>query len=619
MKIIKLFKSIESFETERLSAIKLTSSDLNRLTEMHTNPQTMATLGGVWSAKKIQENLDWNLKQWTQNGFGLWMFYLKDTNEWVGRGGIRRVTVEGVEEVEVAYALMPKFWQQGFATEIAKACTEIAFEFLRLNDLVCFTLTTNKASQRVMEKAGFQYERNFTVNYDGVDYPQVLYRLKNYRKVEITPYDNTWPEIFKQESQKIQIALGNSLKEIHHIGSTSIPGMPAKPIIDILLECDNIDEIDKIKNNLHPLGYFYLRRQVIPHRSFFTSKKTDNIGFNVHIYEVGDPQIKRHVNFRDYLIHNPIDAKNYAELKLSLAKKFYHDMNNYVIGKDALVQEIDAKAKLWPSKRKNFLPPKFIKSFTQEKSLKAIVANLNLHMIYFAQYLKQVELVRIPGITLVSSGLPDDTFNYVLDADFSESQASNKIAEVTHYFKKKNIPFSWWISPYDKPENLSDYLEKQNFLNTENNIAMYLDLDTWKPPLTDLPELEIIRAKDEKTLRDFALVLATDPSISKKYFSWIASILREDDPLEYYVGYVNGKPVVRGLICYYAGVAGLYWLSTTPDARRKGYATAMQQYRLKRAKELGYHIAVLQASKEGYSLYQKLGYKECGVFREFKY
>lgn len=117
---------------------------------------------------------------------------------------------------------------------------------------------------------------------------------------------------------------------------------------------------------------------------------------------------------------------------------------------------------------------------------------------------------------------------------------------------------------------------------------------------------------------DFALVLAKDEPSFKTYFSWIASVLTDDDPIEYYVGYVDGKPVVRGLSCYFAQVAGLHWLSTLPSERRRGYGRAMQEYRLKRAKDLGYHIAVLQASSEGYPLYRKLGYKECGLFREYK-
>ena len=147
---------------------------------------------------------------------------------------------------------------------------------------------------------------------------------------------------------------------------------------------------------------------------------------------------------------------------------------------------------------------------------------------------------------------------------------------------------------------------------------MYFDLDAWNGCGFSIPQLNIIQATDEKTLQDFALVLTNDEAAFKTYFSWVASILTDDDPIEYYVGYVDGKPVVRGLSCYFAQVAGLHWLSTVPSERRKGYGRAMQEYRLKRAKDLGYHIAVLQASSEGYPLYRQLGYKECGHFCEYK-
>lgn len=445
--------------------------------------------------------------------------------------------------------------------------------------------------------------------------------MKNQHQVEIVPYDNQWPLLFEREANRILEILGDRVKEIYHIGSTAIPNMPAKPIIDMLLVCDNLDEIDFIEEQLKKLNYHNLHRQIIPYQSFIIRRQDHDIRFNLHIYERGSPQIKRHVNFRDYVIAHPEDAKAYAALKISLAKRFANDINNYVIGKDKMVHSIDAKAKLWPKRKNNYLKENTgnaSKDWSHEKLVKAMVANLNVHMTHFAQYLDQIDLIRIPGYTIVNSNLPDDTFNYVLDAGFSSEEADKKIIEVTNYFTQKNIPFSWWISPFDQPDNLSEHLERHDYENTENNTAMYFNLDTWEGKVSPTPQLEIIRAKDESTLRDFARVLANDEAAFETYFSWIASILTDDDPIEYYVGYVNGKPVVRGLSCYFAQVVGLHWLSTAPDERRKGYGAAMQQYRLKRAKELGYHSAVLQASSEGYPLYQRLGYKECGIFREFK-
>lgn len=446
-------------------------------------------------------------------------------------------------------------------------------------------------------------------------------RAANPYKIEIVPYEKYWVDLFKDEASRIQKALGECLKEIYHIGSTSIPGMPAKPVIDMMLLLDNIDDIFFISEKLTQLNYDSIQRQIIPHVSFFTKRQDSTIRFHLHLHERGSPQIKRHVNFRDYVIQHPDVAHDYARLKIQLAAQFADDAYSYVSGKDKLVQEIDAKAKLWAGRKRDYLPHStgpMAKDWSHEKLVKAMEANLNVHMTHFAQYLSQVELVRVPGFTLVNSRLADDTFNYVIDADFSSSNADEKILEVTNYFNQKNSPFSWWVSPHDKPNNLPVHLENNGYENTENNCAMYFDLDAWNGEIFSTPKLNIIRATDEKALHDFALVLANDEAAFKTYFSWIASILTDDDPIEYYVGYVDEKPVVRGLSCYFAQVAGLHWLSTTPSERRKGYGRAMQEYRLKRAKDLGYHIAVLQASSEGYPLYQQLGYKECGHFREYK-
>ena len=192
------------------------------------------------------------------------------------------------------------------------------------------------------------------------------------------------------------------------------------------------------------------------------------------------------------------------------------------------------------------------------------------------------------------------------------------VHDATAVFFQEHIPFSWWVSPHDKPCDLSMQLEKIGYGNTENNTAMSLDLHKWDENSLPKTALKIIRATNEKTLLDFAMVLTNNKDVFKTYFSWIASVLTEDDPIEYYVGYVDGVPVVRGLTCYYAQVAGLHWLSTAMPYRHQGYGRAMQEYRLKRAKSLGYSLAVLQASAEGYPLYKKLGYQECGVFKEFK-
>lgn len=438
---------------------------------------------------------------------------------------------------------------------------------------------------------------------------------------DIVNYNPKWPDIFLAESTLLKQTLGSSLLAIYHIGSTSIPGLSAKPNIDMILVFDNLDITPKINQTLIKLNYLPLSKNIIPHRSFFSSKKLAHLGYHLHIYERGDPQINRHVNFKDFLIAHPLEAQQYENLKLELKKKYDH-IHDYLLGKDALVQAIDRKAKIWASTRDNhFFSPNTglpASEWSFEKISMCLDANLNVHMTHFAQYINEVAFTRMPDFTRVNSHLNDDTFNYILRADFEDSKAQEKIEHATRPFTSDHLPFSWWTSSHDRPHNLSELLPTKGYQQTENNIAMYLNLDTWEPTHLELPELTIVRAQDEKTLQDFALILSNDSKAFSTYFNWIADIIAQDDPIEFYVGYVNNKPVVRGLTCYYAQVAGLHWLSTRIDERNKGYGTAMQQFRLKRAKTLGYHIAVLQASHEGYPLYKKLGYQACGAYQEFK-
>ncbi len=124
--------------------------------------------------------------------------------------------------------------------------------------------------------------------------------------IKIEKYNHQWPELFECEAENIFNVIfdGSTEKhifkkfyEIHHIGSTAIPGLGSKPIIDILLECDDVSNISWIEKKLAEIGYENVTCNVIPHCTFFTKKCTTKISFHLHIMERGDPQIKRHIHF----------------------------------------------------------------------------------------------------------------------------------------------------------------------------------------------------------------------------------------------------------------------------------------------------------------------------------
>jgi ribosomal-protein-alanine N-acetyltransferase len=166
-------ESIITFRTDRLIAERLRVEDLDELRRMHHDPRVMATLGGLRSDAQTQQFLRENLRHWDRHGYGLWMFRANADGRFVGRGGLRHVHVGGNDEVELAYALMAAFWGIGLATEMAEAIVTVAFEHLGMENIVAFTLATNQASRRVMEKVGCKFERHIV--HAGL--PHVLYRI----------------------------------------------------------------------------------------------------------------------------------------------------------------------------------------------------------------------------------------------------------------------------------------------------------------------------------------------------------------------------------------------------------------------------------------------------------
>lgn len=173
---------IEVVETERLRGERVSKSHWQLWLEIGFNRTVMATMGGIWDLEKAKQKMQRNCEQWKNHGHGQWIFFDKDTDRFVGRGGIRKVTVNGKEEVELGYALMPNFWDRGLATEIGKKASAIAFERLNYPSVVCYTLVTNKKSQRVMQKIGFTFEENII----HADRPHVLYRYQNPGLQQIT-------------------------------------------------------------------------------------------------------------------------------------------------------------------------------------------------------------------------------------------------------------------------------------------------------------------------------------------------------------------------------------------------------------------------------------------------
>ena len=168
------------------------------------------------------------------------------------------------------------------------------------------------------------------------------------KKVEVVPHNPRWRNAFEAEAKHIGAALGENVVAIHHIGSTAIPDIYAKPVIDLLVEVGNITEVDERSSAMEALGYEAMGEFGIPGRRYFRKDNQEGIRtYQIHVFDAGSAQIDRHLAFRDYMIAHPEDARKYSELKRKLAKEHSQSINGYMDGKDSFIKEIDRKALRW--------------------------------------------------------------------------------------------------------------------------------------------------------------------------------------------------------------------------------------------------------------------------------
>lgn len=167
-------------------------------------------------------------------------------------------------------------------------------------------------------------------------------------RIVVVAYDPAWPAEFEAEAQRIARALGSNVVALHHIGSTAIPGMFAKPILDILLEVDDLARLDRETGALQALGYEAMGEFGIPRRRYFRKSNAAGVRtHHLHAFQVGDAEIERRLAFRDYLIAHPAAAQAYGALKQELARRHADERQAYMDGKDAFVKEQEAKALQW--------------------------------------------------------------------------------------------------------------------------------------------------------------------------------------------------------------------------------------------------------------------------------
>ncbi|MBN1992663.1 MAG: GrpB family protein [Anaerolineae bacterium] len=197
----------------------------------------------------------------------------------------------------------------------------------------------------IQTRAAARGDMGFVIDTTGLDAAQVAEMIwQNLREaVELVPYNPSWPAQFEAERAKIAAALGNLALEIQHIGSTAVPGLEAKPVIDTMVVVAHLADAARCIAPLQTLGYTFVDYPQNTDRRFF--RKGVPRTHHLHIVAAGSQSLADHLGFRNALRADPQLRQEYRELKRTLSTKYKNDRARYSESKGAFVEKVLAKWK----------------------------------------------------------------------------------------------------------------------------------------------------------------------------------------------------------------------------------------------------------------------------------
>jgi GNAT superfamily N-acetyltransferase len=243
-----------------------------------------------------------------------------------------------------------------------------------------------------------------------------------------------------------------------------------------------------------------------------------------------------------------------------------------------------------------------------------IAANLYSHFRWPAATLPGGTILDRPGLLVVDSGLPGDTFNVAGRARLAAATAGAAVDETIAHFAGRAFSFAWWVGPDDEPAGLGALLAGHGLAGGETDVGMALALEGLAPPGPLPAGLAIRPAATPAMVADYAAVVAAvfeppDPAVVRFYRLAAAVLLAPGSPSTLFVGYLDRRPVATVQLHLAAGVAGIYDVVTLAPFRRRGIGAAMTHAALWRGRALGPGAAILQAAPAGLAIYARLGFR----------
>lgn len=298
---------------------------------------------------------------------------------------------------------LPEYQKQGYATLLIKF---VLIQAIKMNAKYCF-LESSASGLGVYEKLGFKklFENNI-----------YTYGLEQFRKTELVPYNSKWPTYFINESARIKSFLSDNTL-LYHIGSTSVPNMLAKPVVDIMVLVDNISKLDACRSSFEKVGYNWMGEYGIPGRRYLWKIENGEVDFHLQCFQFDHLAAKNCIIFRNYLRANKNEAQDYAKIKQKAAKAFPNDTHAYWHNKKEFVESILNNALQWH----------------ENNRIKNTIATENLEI----REINASDLVAL--YALLSN---KDVMRYSVHGPYSEKQTEDWISFITEHYKK--YPLGMW-------------------------------------------------------------------------------------------------------------------------------------------------------------------------------
>ena len=233
--------------------------------------------------------------------------------------------------------------------------------------------------------------------------------------------------------------------------------------------------------------------------------------------------------------------------------------------------------------------------------------------------LPETDLLDSPEMLRIYTGVPHPILNGVIRTSLFPADLKAQIQSSIDYFHSRQVPMMWMVTPSSRPEDLAPHLEAQGLALKGTMPGMGIDLQVLPDSLPLPADVVIEEVGDQHVLKQWSRALGLGFGLSPEIvdvFVRVSVLLGygEQAPIRSFLAYYKGEPAGTSSLYLGAGVAGIYNVAVVPEARQKGIGAAITAAPLQIARDLGYRIGTLQASKMGEPVYRRLGFQEHGQF-----